>query len=287
MLMYHCDGKGCDFASTNKDDFVHIKIGDPSTNELSAKLATRDLCPGCANRLVAMMLSQTVAPADEDAIAKEQIKEPCSGSCDHCTCANEDDYTEKTVKALKECGEKVANKLRATQQLAASVVGERMLNYLMQHSENGKRKVKYYGHMTAKSLATLSHEYGCVDVNVICAKYAVTPEFLMHPDSSFCEVYALFKTDIVNTYIDGLTVEEIARDLGVSDRCIMKLLRAECPEEFWRRDVHPDAPLYNHSKNLDIDLVLSMYGSGATILAIKDFTGYTVADIVGIMNSTM
>lgn len=287
MLMYHCDGKGCDFVSKHKNDFVHIKIGDPSTNELSAQLIARDLCPGCANRLAAMMLSQTVAPVDDDAIAKEQIKEPCSGSCDNCTCDHADGYKEKTVKALKECGEKVASKLRATQQLAASIVGERMLNYLMQHSENGTRKVKYYDHMNNWTMATLVYDYDTCDTSDICLKYSVNAKFLKNPDNVFDEVYKQFKSDIVNAYMEGFHADDIAADIGVSDKCINNLLRQNCPEEYWRRDIYPDAPSYDHTKNLDVDLVISMYDSGATILAIKDFTGYTVADIVGIMNSTM
>lgn len=282
MLMYHCDGRGCDFVSTNKYDFVHIKIGDTTNNELSAQLATRDLCPGCANRLAAMMLSQTVAPVDEDAIAKEQIKEPCSGSCDSI-----DDYTEKTIKAIKDCGEKVASKLRATQQLAASVVGERMLNYLMQHSENGKRKVKYYDHMSNWTLAKLVHDYDTANIREVCAKYSVTATFLKNPDRAFDEVYSQFKSDIVNTYMAGFSAEDIAVDIGVSDNCINNLLRRNCPAEFWRRDIYPDAPSFDHTKDLDVDLVISMYDSGATILAIKDFTGYSVEDIVSIMNSAM
>lgn len=287
MLMYHCDGKGCDFTSTNKDDFVHIKIGDPSTNELSAQLAARDLCTGCANRLAAMVLSQTVAPVDEEAIAKEQIEEPCSGSCDHCTCEHIDDHTEKAVKALKECGEKVASKLRATQQLAASVVGERMLNYLMQHSENGTRKARYYDHMSNWTLAKLVCDYGHENINDICAKYDVTTTFLKNPDHTFDATYRQFKSDIVNTYMAGTSASEIATNMCVSFDCLFNLLCKQCPEEFKRLDICGASPLYDPTKNLDIDLVLSMYGSGATILAIKDFTGYSVADIVGIMNCAM
>lgn len=287
MLMYHCDGKGCDFASVNKDDFVHIKIGDPSTNELSAQLAARDLCPGCANRLAAMMLSQTVAPADEEAITKEQIEEPCSDSCDNFTCEHTDDYAEKTIKAIKECGEKVASKLRATQQLAASVVGERMLNYLMRHSENGTRKAKYYEHMSNWTLAKLVYDYGHEDIKAICVKYTVTDTFLKNPDHTFDTTYRQFKSDIVNTYMAGTSANEIATNLGVSFECLFNLLCKQCPEEFKRLDICGASPLYDTTKNLDVDLVISMYDSGATIMAIKDFTGYSVADIVGIMNSAM
>lgn len=288
MLMYHCDGKGCDFTSMNEDDFTHIVIGSKQGDALIDQVATRDLCPGCVHRLALIILNETVDPANPEAIAKEQIKEPCSGHCGDCHCdRDETDSTEKAIKALKECGEKVAGKLRATQQLAASVVGEHLLNYLMRNSENGMRRVTYYKHLNSKMLAVLSHEYGHDDVRDICTKYAVSSSWLMHPNDAFIEIYKLFKKDVVNTYKEGFSVSEIATDLGVSDKSIINLIRHDCTEPLWRRDVNVDAQCYDSKKNQDVALVLSMYDSGASISAIHEYTGYSTADITCILNSAM
>lgn len=288
MLMYHCDGKGCDFSSMNKDDFTHIVIGSKHGDNLIDQVATRDLCPGCVHRLALIILNETVDPADPKAIAEEEIKEPCSGHCGECHCDHdESEYADKAIKALKECGEKVAGKLRATQQLAASVVGEHLLNYLMRNSETGMRHVTYYKHLNSKMLAVLSHEYGHDDVRDICAKYGVSSGWLMRPNDAFITIYTLFKKDVVNTYMEGFTVSEIAADLGVSDKSIINLIRHDCTEALWRRDVNADAPCYDPKKNQDVALVLSMYDSGASISAINEYTGYSIADITCILNSAM
>lgn len=60
MLIYHCDCKGCDFTTIDKNELTHITIGDPAKSALSAELAEKDFCPNCVKRFTEHILSQTV-----------------------------------------------------------------------------------------------------------------------------------------------------------------------------------------------------------------------------------
>lgn len=76
MLIYRCDGKGCNVTSENRDDFVRISFGPNFRGELADHLSERLLCKGCANRLAIMLLNETVAPVDEEAVNNDLITEP-------------------------------------------------------------------------------------------------------------------------------------------------------------------------------------------------------------------